>query len=511
MKNKFFILSFFAVSIYLSSSVLMASASVNQCHKFYGGSLGAPTLLNEIAAQIEVVDPHVKLTTSQILADIKIRTLISKGTASGINAAQVKALINERIERAKIPVIPQPQREPIKPIEPTPVQLTKPKTRKVLIEGQEQINDITNLTRLEANFEEINPSLVYSFMPDRVALFFTFDVNGRLVPTTNPYPFPDNQINEISPGFHDGVIMQVDQGNRQFIVVQKSPHEFKKSTVFVDTLTESMRNESHIVKLTALGNSLVLTSMANGKFRLYSPIADQMTENFARKEWSRDRSESISHVHPFMNGDFIALHRVSNYQGKSNLGMYSDSVIQYWHFDSSTRQYRQAGHIIDSPTTEIMDFKVDGSGNMYVLYQDGEVKTFAINPAQPPPQQKSLIPSFVRKSQVPPPAHDIVQFFQTDSYKPGTAVKSRKLSHTPEGGFAISTFGDGVLFLSKDSQNKLSYTTTFGIQANHFAQYYGFSNGTKIIQNILYASSQRITTEWSKGTLEVEVLDEENP
>lgn len=510
MKNRIFILRLIAASTYFLSSVLLASAKANQCYRFYGNSLSVQTILDEIMVQIEIVDPQVKLTMSQLLSNVKIRTLISKGTASGINVAQVKALINERIERAKILVIPQSSSELNRPTEPSP-DPKKPKTRKVLIEGQELINDITDLTQLRADFKEINPSLVYSFMPDRISLFFTFDVNGRLVPTTNPYPFPENQIIEIAPGFHGGVIMHVNQGNRQFIVIQKSPHEFKKSKVFVDTLAESLLHESHIVKLTALGNGLVLTSMANGKFRLYSPMADQMTANFARKEWSHDPSESIGHVHPFMNGDFIALHRISNYQGKSKLGMFTDSVIQYWRFDSSARQYRQEGHIIDSPTTEIMDFKVDGSGNMFVLYQDGEVKTFSVNPAQPLVQQKSTTPSFGRKSLVPLQVQDVVQFFQTDSFKPPTPVKSRKLSQTPEGGYAISTFGDGVIFLSKDSQNKLSYTYTLGVQANHFSQYFGFSNGTKIIQNILFASSKRITNEWSKGTLEVEVLDEENP
>ncbi len=153
MKNRIFVIFLTAGSIYLSSSTLMANA--NECIQVYGGG---KSMLKAIAAQIEIIDPNVKLTTSQILSDVIIRTLISTANSQGISTTQVKSLINERIEQAKKPVVVPANKTHETRVEQDPINPpNKPKTRKVLVEGAEVENDITNLTRLSPDFVEVNP------------------------------------------------------------------------------------------------------------------------------------------------------------------------------------------------------------------------------------------------------------------------------------------------------------------------------------------------------------------
>ncbi|MBN8535703.1 MAG: hypothetical protein J0M15_01500 [Deltaproteobacteria bacterium] len=515
MKNRIFIIFLTAGSIYLSSSTLMANA--NECIQVYGGG---KSMLKAIAAQIEIIDPNVKLTTSQILSDVKIIKLISSANSQGISTAQVKSLINTRIEQAKKPFVvtinktadrPAPHETQVKKDQINPP--IKPKPRKVLVEGAEVENDISNLTRLNPDFVEVNPSLVFSRMPDRVAAFFTFDINGRLIPAYNPFPFQEKEIADVRPGFNGGVILQVETGNEQYIVVQ-SGNRFVKSKVYIDTLVESMRGQSHISKLTALANGLVAVSMVHGKIRIYSPLTDSITENFQRREWSPYARENLNSIHPIPNGDFIAHHTITNYE-KQKLNMYNDNVIQYWHFDTKTHQYEQAGHITDSATTEIVDVHRDGHGMIYALYRTGEVKTFVIKPIPPKPQEShggGLFSFLKKKPPAPLTPPDLFEFIEIDSCHHAQTIRSAsKLTPTPDAGFAISTFEQGVIFLDKDFNGKLQYKSTSSTRAQHFAKYYGFSNGTRVIVNAQYASSNFISTEWSKSKLEVGILDEENP
>lgn len=512
MKSKIYLVFLIAGTIYFSSSTLMA----NKCIQVYGGK----SILMEIAAQIEIIDPNVNLTTLQILSDVKIRKLISSANSQGISTTQVKSLINTRIEQAKKPVVvtinktagrPAPHETRVKQDQINPP--IKPKLRKVLVEGAEVENDISNLTRLNPDFVEVNPSLVFSRMPDRVAAFFTFDINGRLIPASNPYPFQEKEIADIRPGFDSGVILEVQTGNQQYIVVQKG-NQFVKSKVYIDSLVESLKGERHIDQITALSNGLVAVSMVHGKIRIYSPLSDSLTENFQRREWSSYAREHVNSIHPIPDGDFIAHHTITNYD-KQKLNMFSDNVIQYWHFNPTTRQYEQAGHITDSMTTEIVDVHRDGQGKIYALYRTGEVKTFVIKPIPPKSQESpggGLFSFLKKKPQAPLTPLDLFEFIEIDSYHPAQAIRSAsKLTLTPDGGFAISTYEQGVIFLDKNFNGKLQYKSTSSTRARHFAKYFGFSNGTRVIINTQYASSNFISTEWSKSTLEVEILDEENP
>ncbi len=506
MKNNFCIISLITGSIYLSSPTLMA----NECIQVYGGQ----SMLTEIAAQIEAIDPNVKLTTSQILSDVKIRTLISLANVKGISTTQVKSLINERIENAKKSAVAPVNKTQVTPaphetrVAPEP---NKPKTRKVRVEGAEVENDISNLTRLSPEFVEVNPSLVFSRMPDRVAAFFTFDINGRLIPTSNPYPFQEKDIDDVKPGFNGGVLLQVENGNQQHIVVQKG-NQFVKSKVFIDSLVESQKGQSHISQITALANGLVAVAMVHGKIRIYSPTSDFITENFQRREWTN--REHVRSILPIPNGDFIALHTISNHD-KQNLNMFNDNVIQYWHFNPTTRQYEQAGHITDSATSEIVDVHRDPNGKIYALYRNGEIKIFEVKSLPPKPVNSSVggLFSFAKKKPsgpVTPP--DLFEFIEIGSYEHTPVLASvSKLTPTPDGGFAISSFENGVIFLDKDVNGKLSYKSTSSARARHFARYYGFSNGTRVIKNTQYASSNFTSIEWSKGSIEVEILDEEHP